>query len=551
MVFYYTIRGGACQNSHSQLTLTNEDIICYMGRDKHENEYLIRYGWPGDVWFHVEGLSSAHVYFRITNLEKLALLSDGNDTHSFPLSDLPEDSVYDMMQLVKHNSIQGCKLASCKIVYTPHSNLKKTFQMDAGTVTYHNTKLCVYKRCDKDRTRIKQLEKTKVEENNVDFYAQLKFNERLWTERNKRLRKQQHSSDIFDPVLEDLKSNKLKAGRQGDASSGIDQGVAALESLRLSGDVIPHTEHHPVTSTGGGDETISSSSEPCWIRETNQRQSEPNSIIKFMHERGYSTIDGSTIDPSSSTQINLQTHWKMLKAGDEALLTTHMSDEEITQARIEERQVLQAIFADEVKFPSPPNNQEEEECPLLNATFPITSYEPPDRYGLPPPLVLEVYVDGKEYCRYPETPPVLALRGGGLPESLLHKLTIQLRTEALQKCVDEPSDPQLFNLVTFVGEQVEIVIEEETMELAQIAQKLKQERMVKQRATAAKLQENGDDATPTQFRSEHDRRAYAQQVLEKGAKITSTTTKSSSTSGSKKYYNSGISDQSLIDDLFC
>lgn len=26
----------------------------FMGRDKHENEDLIRWGWPEDVWFHVD-----------------------------------------------------------------------------------------------------------------------------------------------------------------------------------------------------------------------------------------------------------------------------------------------------------------------------------------------------------------------------------------------------------------------------------------------------------------------------------------------------------------
>ena len=26
----------------------------YMGADKYENEELIKYGWPEDVWFHVD-----------------------------------------------------------------------------------------------------------------------------------------------------------------------------------------------------------------------------------------------------------------------------------------------------------------------------------------------------------------------------------------------------------------------------------------------------------------------------------------------------------------
>jgi len=36
-----------------------------MGRDKYENEDLIKYMWPEDVWFHVDDLSSAHVYLRM------------------------------------------------------------------------------------------------------------------------------------------------------------------------------------------------------------------------------------------------------------------------------------------------------------------------------------------------------------------------------------------------------------------------------------------------------------------------------------------------------
>ena len=33
--------------------------------NQFENEDLIRWGWPEDVWFHVDKLSSAHVYLRL------------------------------------------------------------------------------------------------------------------------------------------------------------------------------------------------------------------------------------------------------------------------------------------------------------------------------------------------------------------------------------------------------------------------------------------------------------------------------------------------------
>ena len=39
--------------------------IIYMGKDKYENEDLIKYGFKEDIWFHVDDLSSAHVYLRL------------------------------------------------------------------------------------------------------------------------------------------------------------------------------------------------------------------------------------------------------------------------------------------------------------------------------------------------------------------------------------------------------------------------------------------------------------------------------------------------------
>ena len=174
MVFYYQIRGGPCKGALSHITLRPQDIVCYVGRDKHENERLIQYGWPGDVWFHVDGLSSAHVYFRLNYAVASSHHPDLPLDGAIPLDCLPDNAVNDMMQIVKHNSIQGCKLASCKIVYTPHANLKKNFDMEAGSVTYHNTKLCRYARCHKDRDRVKALEKTKSHDHtDIDFFDEL------------------------------------------------------------------------------------------------------------------------------------------------------------------------------------------------------------------------------------------------------------------------------------------------------------------------------------------------------------------------------------------
>lgn len=40
-------------------------LACMQGADKYENEDLIKYSLPHDVWFHVDNLSSAHVYLRL------------------------------------------------------------------------------------------------------------------------------------------------------------------------------------------------------------------------------------------------------------------------------------------------------------------------------------------------------------------------------------------------------------------------------------------------------------------------------------------------------
>ena len=67
--------------------------IMYMGKDKYENEDLLKFGFPEDVWFHVDDLSSAHVYLR---------LKDDETVEQF--SDKAKD---ECCQLVKENSIEG------------------------------------------------------------------------------------------------------------------------------------------------------------------------------------------------------------------------------------------------------------------------------------------------------------------------------------------------------------------------------------------------------------------------------------------------------------
>jgi hypothetical protein len=505
-----------------------------MGRDKHENEYLIKYGWPGDLWFHVEGLSSAHVYFRFINQSE-------NDT--IPIDDLPKDSVYDMMQIVKNNSIAGCKLASTKIVYTPHSNLKKTFDMDSGTVTYHDTKLCRYSRCDKDRQRVKDLERTKTERVNVDFYEEMKGNEKRIIERKKRDRKTKADTELYDPMMDDLKLGKLKATREGDLLSGIDTGLAALEGLSFNS-----TAYVPLAHPTGASDTVitqeSESDEPVWVHEANSRLLEPSDDIRFLRARGYTSDEASgAIDPSKSRVVALCKLWNKGSPSSSVEVST-----EVMEARQEEKEVLLAIFGedDSVEFG--------DDETLFDAILSITSYEPPSRYVLPPPLLLEIYVDNG-MSTYPNEPPVLALVGGGLPETLLNELTNRLRAEAMERATEEPGDPQIFNLLGFLGDEVEKVIEEETAELKKQMEEERKVRADARRKAEAERRKEDEPAPATSFKSEGERRAYAQEVLSKGVDSFANAKVDDGKDGKKerpgeKRYNTGVSDQSLIMDMF-
>ncbi|KAH8306542.1 hypothetical protein KR018_009727 [Drosophila ironensis] len=131
-------------------------VVLFMGRDKHENEELIRWGWPEDVWFHVSDLSSAHVYLRLPKGQTV--------------EDIPTDVLVDAAQLCKANSIQGNKVNNLDIVYTMWGNLKKTPGMEAGQVGYHDEKAVRRIKLEKRVNEIvNRLNKTKTEVEHPDL----------------------------------------------------------------------------------------------------------------------------------------------------------------------------------------------------------------------------------------------------------------------------------------------------------------------------------------------------------------------------------------------
>jgi coiled-coil domain-containing protein 25 len=140
MVYFYTASDGT---------------LLYMGKDKFENEDLIKYGHPEDMWFHVDNLSSAHVYARLPLRDEGAKLPT--------LDDLPTQLIEECGQLVKWNSISGKKLPQVKVVMTPWSNLKKTNGMAVGQVSFHNEKLRRVFAVQRQRDIVRRIIKTEQE----------------------------------------------------------------------------------------------------------------------------------------------------------------------------------------------------------------------------------------------------------------------------------------------------------------------------------------------------------------------------------------------------
>jgi hypothetical protein len=113
---------------------------------------------PIDVWFHVDNLSSAHVYLRLPD--------------DVSINNIPKEVLNECLQLVKENSIEGKKKDKVSIVYTPWQNLLKRASMEIGEVGFksQNDVITVHN-ITEDRQVLKRINKTK-EVKEVDFEAE-------------------------------------------------------------------------------------------------------------------------------------------------------------------------------------------------------------------------------------------------------------------------------------------------------------------------------------------------------------------------------------------
>lgn len=216
MVFYFEARG-------------NHKI--YMGKDKFENESLIAHGWPEDIWFHVDNLSSAHVYVRLQRgPARKKFRETGNLNH------LPE-LLEDCCQLVKANSIEGCKKTEVDVVYTEWENLRKGPNMVDGQVGFHDQKKVIkVRKVPKLKEIVKRIDKTRTE-SYPDLAKQRQERDREVTrirkekqkkamksekERLEKLRQEKDRRDLKHLMKEELMTSNEDMLASQDTSAAVD-----------------------------------------------------------------------------------------------------------------------------------------------------------------------------------------------------------------------------------------------------------------------------------------------------------------------------------------
>ncbi|OAA50284.1 hypothetical protein NOR_00734 [Metarhizium rileyi] len=144
----------------------------YVGKDKFESMFP---AVPFFALFHVDKLSSAHVYLR---------MQEGQTWDA-----LPDELVMDLAQLTKANSIEGNKKDNITVIYTPWSNLRKDGSMDVGQVSFRDARKV--KRVlvpARENPVVNRLNKTRVEKT-PDFKQER-------DERTKELRRREQAAQL-------------------------------------------------------------------------------------------------------------------------------------------------------------------------------------------------------------------------------------------------------------------------------------------------------------------------------------------------------------------
>lgn len=452
MVFFFKIRGGQCLNGSSHINLRASAISCYVGRDKHENEHLIAHGLPSDIWFHVSELSSAHVYFRIIHDP-----TPFGVPEYIPAEDLPVETLDDLMQITKNNSISGSKLGTCKMVYTEWTNLRKNHEtMDTGTISFHNMNRCIYTKCVRNKERVKVLEKTKSDGGDPDFHSDKIKYERAITKRRK-----------AEKV--GLRDQEQEKGRQEEIQKqkAVDAEEAAFAAMW--GSSRNKNKSKETIGWDGEDEAGAVDADPGLT----MKSATPK--VQWLAERGHPLkLAKKAMADSKGDKIKaLKLLLAQMQINSSSSRGSSGSADEIAAVRAEEKEVLSAIFGEDAAAFIPPA----EDPITFDSILPVQAFDPPQRYSgrmysggsrfeAPPPLLLEVYADNG-VSRYPFEPPVIALSGGGLPKTALLQITTALHALAIEKIAGFSGEPEaiLYDLLTLAGEEAQRFVDNETAAL--------------------------------------------------------------------------------------
>ncbi|TNY17051.1 hypothetical protein DMC30DRAFT_450081 [Rhodotorula diobovata] len=126
----------------------DKPVVIYAGKDKFENEELLKYFIPEqDIWVHVDKLSSPHIYLR---------MPEGMDWEK-----IPEKLLLDAGHLCKAGSIQALGVT---IIYTPATNILKRGDFATGAVTFHDArKVRRFRIEERENAIVNRLNKTKRE----------------------------------------------------------------------------------------------------------------------------------------------------------------------------------------------------------------------------------------------------------------------------------------------------------------------------------------------------------------------------------------------------
>ena len=381
-----------------------------------------RRGWRSDIWFHVDGLSSAHVYLRLPVDQALCGCAG---RCGCLLEKIDEEVIGEMCQLVKANSISGVKAHSVSVVYTPHSNLNKQESMKSGSVGFHTSAHRRLRLTEKDKALVKALEKTRRDAPGYDFQREKTGFERQCMDVLKKIaREQRELAAAADPYKA---AKNAKKEREDFLSSGGYHGTAIaatekraeekaakeierafLAQISWQGDGGLSGEMDTMVIGGDDDGQVAELDDEAeegaaaalsHAEEAALRAAEADVDVAWLRERGYEAATASAAlagaAPGAGT---LKRRLSALAALQEARGVGEEGDDDsetAAEGRAEEQEALEAILGDDIViyYPDGEGTDWDGDSGL---GVPVQGFEPPEGGELPPLVAICMKID--EFC---------------------------------------------------------------------------------------------------------------------------------------------------------